>query len=128
MKNKTIKTIAYVIASLTLTACVTDTYKTWQTLDGSKSDGTITLGYSFTSAENVILRNDGTSTAKSSCKSWGYNSAKAFSLQEQTCTGGYYLYGSWICTSADVIRKYQCINASTSSTLSAEDFPLNEDS
>ncbi len=107
MKNKTKLLIAGCLA-LALGGC--EVQKEWASLGGSKTDGTITLGFQYGTFETPITSDSqGLAVATRTCKNWGYETATAFDLAETTCTSYRYseTYGR-ICNNYKVLKNYQC--------------------
>jgi hypothetical protein len=81
--------------------------KQWSAIDGSRSDGTITLTYVYRPILDTkpIENNDAVDLATSKCVLWGYAGAEAFGDETKSCNtlgvdGG--------CTSWRVSKVYQC--------------------
>ncbi|MGI2172156.1 YecR family lipoprotein [Shewanella sp. MF05960] len=95
-----------VLCSAVLMGC-SSMPKQWTALDGSMSDGTITLTYVYRPFLDTkpILNNDELNLAISKCKIWGYSDASAFGEETASChTSG--IDGA--CTSWRVKKVYQC--------------------
>lgn len=74
-------------------------------IGGSKTDGTIKMGYSYKMFEKPIVDFD---TAKAlavqKCKVWGYDGAEAFGGQTMICS----MPGMYGCEIKTVSIEYQC--------------------
>ena len=103
---------ATMVAILALTGCVTIEPKVapYVTYGGSKSDGTVKLGYRHPAG--VAYRGDsdqGLTLAKQVCAGWGYKSAAPFGQSNQGCHSR--AKQEWIgCVIAEVTQDYQCLS------------------
>ena len=70
-------------------------------LDGSRSDGTITVGVGNVSVLDDVDWSGAQAIAVERCQAWGYSGAVAFGGVRQIC-------GSRDCYTARIERKYQC--------------------
>lgn len=72
-------------------------------IDGSKSDGTVTLGTEgFNAGKSVVVdKEKGLMRAKEKCKQWGFNDAEFFDFGIKQPAGGY---------NVRMLYKVQCVN------------------
>lgn len=105
MKN--ISSAIFLSLILILSGCATT--KILQPINGSKADGTVTLGYESSAFENPQVDWDlAKATAKSRCMGWGYGDAEAFGGQQSRDT---LCSPSGVCYGKEVYITYQCTKA-----------------
>ena len=94
-----------VLSILLMTSCAT--VKTPYPINGSKSDGTITLGYEVGAFEEPVIDWQlANQTATERCQAWRYKRAEAFGGTRATCT---YYDPQYGCMARAVTIAYQCI-------------------
>ncbi|GBQ96777.1 hypothetical protein AA23498_2729 [Acetobacter nitrogenifigens DSM 23921 = NBRC 105050] len=89
-----------------LSSCSVDI--TPKAVGGSKSDGTVTLGYEYGQFDrpNVDMA-AAQASAERRCIAWGYKHAEPFDAADNVCEQRN-LYGT--CTHTRVNIRYQCVN------------------
>ncbi len=94
-----------ILTILAISGCAT--VKTPFPISGSKSDGTITMGYEVGAFEEPVidwqLVNQ---NAAKRCQAWHYKRAEAFGGSKSTCT---YYDPQYGCMNRAVTLQYQCI-------------------
>ena len=106
MKTRILFSIMGLSLLFVLSSC--NAIKYLQIVDGSKSDGTLTMVYEYGIFEKPIVQWDqAKQNAINKCQSWGYKSAEFFDAGVTQCIG-YDQYGS--CVRWRVIYKCQCTN------------------
>ena len=102
---KRILSIVVITVGVFLAGCATPTPKSWTPTGGSKSDGMVTLGFSYGSFEKpVITIEDGVPLAVQRCKQWGYTNATPFGSTRSECTAS----NQYGCLRANIYADYQC--------------------
>lgn len=85
-------------------------------IGGSKSDGTVRVGYSSSANQPAIPDWAGAEqVALKRCQAWGYKSVEGFDTTSSTCVvmgAGILVNGAppGACARQDVFREYQCID------------------
>ncbi len=134
MKNKTKLLIAGCLA-LMLGGCEKppqQVHRYWEVVDGSKTDGTVTLAYQiWWDKTPIISETQGISEAKRICEHWGYNSAASFTSPQSQCMSEYsiivYNTVHKRCKEWEVTKKYQCRNVKKSKSVVPSNIPLWKD-
>ena len=112
MKQKQVQLlVASVLAIMSILGCAVN--KELLPIGGSRSDGTITLG--FTHGAMRIPQVDmqqGLRTAQKSCAAWGYTGAEQFAQSTQQCAEFSRDIG---CVRYSVAVQYQCTGAPSAS-------------
>lgn len=101
------KIILMMSLGLILSGCAT-VDKTMTPISGSKSDGTVKMGYTYGEFQKVNVNMPETlREAKRKCRSWGYREAEAFGGAITTCnvSGGFGGCSSW-----QVTAEFQCLD------------------
>lgn len=100
---------SFFLACLTLILYGCAAQKTLQPIDGSKSDGTVSLGFEYGGFEQANWDwGQGQLTAINRCKSWGYSGAERFNNGMQTCIAR----NQYGCLRYRVTVQYQCTGES----------------
>lgn len=98
-----------VISALIISGCAAR--KDMIPMGGSKADGTVKMGYSFSSFEKpVVDLNQAAELAGKKCKTWGYEGAEAFGGQTNQCVQP----GPYGCQQMNVQVEYQCTGGKAS--------------
>lgn len=106
MTTMTRATIVALIATA-MTGCVVQ--KELVPTGGSRSDGTVTLSYTYGAFEQPkVDYQQGAQTAADRCGAWGYEGAQAFGGSTSNCLS-HDMYGG--CTLMQVTVQYQCTGA-----------------
>lgn len=92
---------------MALVACTTTVDKRWEASGGNRSDGKITLSYSYERNYEIPVLSDEQALVEAThrCEAWGYDGAEAFSGQQPKCSTR-----SGIATCA---KDYQCVYRKT---------------
>ncbi|WP_336284190.1 YecR family lipoprotein [Citrobacter arsenatis] len=105
MKNVLVMCIGLVL----LSGCAVR--KEMTAIGGSKADGTVKLGYSFSEFEKPVVDvQQGINLAAKKCQAWGYSNAEPFGGQQSQCTN----FDASGCTAYNVTIEYQCTGNETS--------------
>ena len=95
-----------VASALALNGCATPI--DWVATGGSRSDGTVRLGYSYGGFEvPQVNEQQAINLANRKCTSWGYTSAEAFGGVLKTCTAS----NGYGCVAWNVQTEFQCTGA-----------------
>jgi len=98
------KKVLLVVGIIVLAGC--SVKKQMTAIGGSKSDGTVRVGYSYGQFEKpVVDLQQGTQLAAQKCQVWGYNGAEPFGGQQNQCSQTD-MYGGCVVTNVSV--EYQC--------------------
>ena len=98
------KYTAIIVTLLVISGCTVQ--KQWIAAGGSKSDGTVVLGYERGDwAKAVVNEQQGIDVANARCAAWGYSGSEAFGMQRKKCTAPDGLGG---CQTWLVTKQYQC--------------------
>lgn len=97
-----------ILISLLLSGCTHQVHKEWLALGGSKSDGTVKLGYNQKHLERFqIPKSQAIELATSKCKKWGYKNAEPFGSQIENCKEVNPYVG---CVDLDITAEFQCLD------------------
>lgn len=100
------KLLVILTSALLLSGCATP--KQMIPTGGSKSDGTVRMGYSYGMFEKpVVDASQGLAAAKSRCAAWGYSGSEPFGGFTSHCTQP----SSSGCMETTVTVEYQCTGA-----------------
>lgn len=94
-----------VISFLFLSSCTVQKYLA--IIDGSKSDGTLTMMYEYKNAgfeKPVVHWDEAKKSAISKCQSWGFKGAEFFDVGTSVCVA----YDGYTCVRKRVTYKCQC--------------------
>ncbi len=116
MTNKT-KILIVACLVLALGGCVKEprtVVKQWEPVKGNKDDGIVTLGYNYPPTWSgkvtfIAYEQQGLDAATQTCKTWGYETAVIYDIQQSTCAT-FTLNHNYTknCTLYYVSRNYQC--------------------
>ena len=84
----------------------------WQAIDGSRSDGTVTLAYEQSYRSRLLPRaGQDNEVAKTRCHVWGYTSAEAFGGSTRSCVATHPRANAKVtCLIWRFEKRYQCTN------------------
>lgn len=74
-------------------------------LDGSRSDGMVTVALQGTNPITVADMNKALTISSQRCAAWGYQGAEKFGSKFDRCTSS----SSFGCTSSETVVRFQCI-------------------
>ncbi|MDD2182025.1 YecR family lipoprotein [Kingella sp. SNUBH-2017] len=87
----------------------------WESVGGSRSDGTVKLSYKKGWKDTRLPDNDAAlEMAKKRCKAWGYSYAEAFDGETESCLMQAHGKRRTVCTLWRHTREYQCMTESHS--------------
>lgn len=80
--------------------------KKLEPMGGSRSDGTVTMGFDYSAFNEPIWNlSEGETQAKGICKGWGYDSAQSFGDAKQQCISR---DGNGVCMRWRIFANFQC--------------------
>ncbi len=96
-----------ILFALIVSACAAEVDKTPLPVDGSRADGSVVLGFSYSPVLEIpkIDWDAAQANAAKRCRAWGYSKADAFEGQATSCQRSDF-YGN--CLETVVRKTYQC--------------------
>lgn len=111
-------TLTLAAAMLCATGCAKPVTKMWEAAGGSRSDATVTVGYTYQPQREIPQANaeQARREAVERCRAWGYSEAEAFGLVSQRCVNMYYGAFGPQCLEMLVTQQYQCLGRGDAAT------------
>lgn len=104
-------TLTLAAAFLCATGCAKPVTKMWEAAGGSRSDATVTVGYTYNPNTEIpqVNAEQAHREAIERCRAWGYQEAEAFGMVTRRCINMVYAFGGPQCAEMMVSQQYQCI-------------------
>lgn len=111
-------TLTLAAAFLCATGCAKPVTKMWEAAGGSRSDATVTVGYTYNPNSEIPQTNNTQAhqEAVERCRAWGYSEAEAFGLVSRRCVNMVYGFGGPQCLEMLVTQEYQCLGRGDAAT------------
>lgn len=108
---KKLATLIVAAAFLCAAGCAKPVTKMWEAAGGSRSDATVTVGYSYNPNSEIPQANadQARNSALQRCRAWGYQEADPFGLVTRRCVNQVYTFGGVTCLEMLVTQQYQCL-------------------